>query len=204
MISIPPEPVSKPWVGKCNIPGAQWLEHSACKRGVVGSRPICYIIHFTKFGLFQERLFTVKMSSVSRTHTNIRIYIYIYIYIYIHKQVWYNRTFYRKTCHQHNQRITCHNMYNIFSGLIIQKLKYIKKTNKTFKHKNEVQCVSWGRVRRISKAVVITAFRPARCGWGVVIPKMHEGTCETGSQGFDVLFAQARVHWDIKPLQNRS
>ena len=32
---------------------------------------------------------------------------------------------------------------------------------------------------------------------GFVVP-MHEGACETG---FDVLFAQARVHWDNKSRQ---
>ena len=52
---------------------------------------------------------------------------------------------------------------------------------------------------------LFVGFRPALRGFVVT---MHEGACETGSQiptalpeGFDVLYAQARVHCDNKPRQ---
>ena len=57
---------SKQWVGKCHIPVAQWLEHSACKRGGA-------IFHCIKFRLFQEQQFTVKMGTVARTRLAFRM-----------------------------------------------------------------------------------------------------------------------------------
>ena len=61
------------------------------------------------------------------------------------------------------------------------------------------------RAKMSHSHVIIVGLRPALEGFVVT---MHEGACETGSQiptakpeGFDVLFAQARVHCDNKPRQ---
>ena len=67
-LSISPEQVSKPGIGKYYIPVDQRLDHSACNKWVVGSSLDRggAIFRSTTIRLFREQLFTVEMGAISR------------------------------------------------------------------------------------------------------------------------------------------